>query len=89
MYRSKDFLAELQKQQQSIEFYGVRAHHLGDIAERAIQTISDSAKTRLILTSIKWPEVVEISLWPMPIDYAIFLYSRMCSMQKIRDSFQQ
>ena len=77
VFRSREFQAELQKRQQTIEFCGVGAHHQNGVAERAIRTISDSARTMIIHAAIKWPEEVDISLWPMAVDYAVYLYNRM------------
>ena len=76
VFRSEEFSLELQKKGQTIEFCGVGAHHQNGVAERSIRTISDSARSMLIHAAIHWPEAVDLSLWPMAVEYATYLYNR-------------
>ena len=77
VYKSAAFRDDLDKHSQSIQFSGVGAHHHNGIAERAIQTISSSARAMLIHAMIHWPEETSLDLWPFAIQYAVFLYNRM------------
>ena len=77
VYKTAAFRADLNKNKQSIQFSGVGAHHHNGIAERAIRTISTSARSMLIHAMIHWPEETSLDLWPFAIQYAVFLWNRM------------
>ena len=81
VYRSKEFMNELHKLGQEIHFCGVGAHHQNGVAERAIRTVSDSARTLMLHAALRWPEEVSQDLWPMAMEYAVFLYNRMPNQQ--------
>ena len=49
VYKSQGFREDLNKLHQTIQFSGVGAHHHNGIAERAIRTISSSARAMLIM----------------------------------------
>ena len=77
VYRSKAFLDDLKSKQQAIQFSGVGAHHHNGVAERAIRTISTSARTILLHAMVHWPEHVTLDLWPFAIQYAIYIWNRL------------
>lgn len=77
VFRSKEFKADLDIHQQTIEFSGVGAHHQNGIAERAIRTISDMARTMMIHANLHWPTQVDCNLWPFAILHAVYLYNRI------------
>ena len=77
IYRSKEFLDELSIRDQTIEFCGVGAHHQNGVAERAIQTISYSARTMMLFAAMHWPDEAKLDLWPLAIDYSIYVWNRM------------
>lgn len=73
IYHSKEFIVDLEKHGQHISFSGGGAHHHNGVAERTIQTVMTMARTILLHTMTYWPEETSINLWPMAIDYAIYL----------------
>jgi hypothetical protein len=77
VFKSKEFQDNLNIRGQFIDFSGVGAHHQNGIAERAIRTITESARTMLLHAAIHWPEEVTLSLWPFVMDYAAYLWNRM------------
>ena len=52
VYRSQEFQNEPKNCGQSIEFCGVGAHHQNGVAERAIRTVSESARTMMLHAAI-------------------------------------
>lgn len=77
VYKTKEFRKDLADHKQTIQFSGVGAHHQNGIAEQAIRTISESARAMLLHLAIHWLEEVTLDLWPMAMDYAIYLWNRM------------
>ena len=77
IYRSKEFLEDLKKQEQTIDFSGVGAHHHNGVAERTIRTISDCTRAILLHSAIHWPDATSLDHWPMALDYAIYLLNRI------------
>jgi hypothetical protein len=84
IYRSRDFSNDLLRLGQSIKFSGVGAHHQNGIAERAIQTISASARAMLIHAMIHWPGEVSLNLWPFAVEYAVYLWNLTPQMRSTR-----
>ena len=77
VYKAKEFQEELKKSGQTMEFCGVGAHHQNGVAERAIRTVSEAARTMMLHASIHWPGTVDLDLWPMAVEYAAYLYNVM------------
>ncbi len=77
VYRSEEFRQDLHQFNQTIQFCGVGAHHGNGIAERAIRTVSDSARAIMIHAMIHWPEKISLDLWPFAVKYAVHLHNRM------------
>ena len=50
------------------------------MAERAIRTVSEAARTMMIHAAIYWPGSVSMDLWPMTVEYATYIYNRMPGM---------
>ena len=80
VYRSKEFRDDLKARGQTMEFCGVGAHHQNGVAERAIRTVSESARTMMIHAAIHWPGNVDLSLWPMAVEYAVHVYNMLPNM---------
>ena len=70
-------LKDLNNRGQMIKYSGVGVHHWNDVAERAIQTISESARAMLLHAVIHWPEEMTLDLWPMAMDYAVNLWNHI------------
>lgn len=77
IYRSQEFRSDLESLHQSIDFSAVGAHHQNGIAERAIRTISDCARSMLLHALIHWPHETSLDLWPFAVDYAVYLWNHM------------
>ena len=80
VFKSKEFQEELRNRGQEMEFCGVGAHHQNGVAERAIRTVSEAARTMMIHAAIYWPGSVSMDLWPMAVEYATYIYNRMPGM---------
>jgi hypothetical protein len=77
VYKSADFLKDLNNKNQTIRYSGVGAHHQSGVVERAIRMISESARAMILHAAIHWPEVTTMDLWPLSMDYAVYLWNRM------------
>ena len=77
VFKTKEFINDLEQRRQTIRYSGVGAHHQNGIAERAIRTISESARAMLLHAAIHWPQQVNLDLWPFAMDYAVYLWNRM------------
>jgi hypothetical protein len=77
VYKMREFRKDLEEQKQLIQFSGVGAHHQNEVAEQAIRTISESARAMMLHVAIQWPKEVTLDLWPMAMDYAIYLWNQM------------
>ena len=56
---------------------GVGAHHQNGGAERAIQTVTSMARTMMIHCHLHWPDGFSPNLWPMALDYAVWIYNHV------------
>ena len=74
-FTSKEFSAHLSDYRQIIHFAGTSAHHSNGIAERAIRTIMSIARTMMLHAAIHWPDMADASLWPLAVEYAVYLYN--------------
>jgi hypothetical protein len=77
VYRSNEFTKDLKLRSQTIKFSGVGAHHQNGVAERAIRTISESARSMMLHAAIHWPEAMSLDLWPFAVNYAVYLWNHM------------
>ena len=64
VYKAAKFVKDLNNRGQTIKYSGVGAHHQNGVAERAIRTISESARVMLLHAAIHWPEETMLDLWP-------------------------
>jgi len=77
IYKSQKFQKDLLLLGQTMVFSGVGAHHQNGVAERAIRTISESARAMMRHAAIHWPDATTLDLWPLAVDYAVYLWNRM------------
>ena len=54
---------------------GTGAHHQNPHAERAIGTVTTSARAMLLHLQIHWPDEYDTRLWPLALSYATWLYN--------------
>ena len=74
-FASREYEEDLKNLRQHQRFAGVGAHHQNGVAERSIQTIMSMARTMMIHAHIRWPDVQDLSLWPMAVHYATYIYN--------------
>ena len=58
------------RQDQSLSFAGVNAHHQNGIAERRIKEIQELARSMMIHANRRWPEAISPNLWPYAVHMA-------------------
>ena len=70
------------KNQKNIRFSGAGASHKNGAAERAIKTVVTMTRTMLMHAALRCPEEkFSTDLWPMEMDYAVWVYNRIPDMQ--------
>ena len=79
-FSSQAFRKHLENFAQIIRYAGVGAHHHNGAAERSIQTVMGIARTMMLHAAIHWPDVADAALWPLAVQYAVFLFNRMPSL---------
>jgi hypothetical protein len=72
-FGANEFKADIANQDQELTFYGVGAHHQNGIAERSIRTVTQWARAILIHSTLHWPEVADLKLWPFALDHVIII----------------
>ena len=75
-FTSSQFAQELADLKQVTVRAAPGAHH-HNAAERAIRTISSIARTMMIHAAIHWPEMSDLTLWPMAVEHAAYIYNHM------------
>jgi Reverse transcriptase (RNA-dependent DNA polymerase)/GAG-pre-integrase domain len=76
-FNNREFAEELKTFRQVHSFAGVGAHHQNGVAERGIQTIMSMARTMMLHSAIKWPDTCDLTLWPMAVDYAVYIHNHV------------
>ena len=74
---NKDFEQYLQSFHQTIRHSAVGAHHSNGIAERGISTILSIARAMLHHSAIHWPDVADVTLWPLAVLHAVYIWNRI------------
>ena len=75
-------MEELLKKQQKMRFSGAGASHQNGVVERAIKTLVTMERTMLMNSALRCPEdTLSTDLWPMTMDYAVWVYNRTHDMQ--------
>ena len=77
VFTSKQFTTAIAHQQQGLRLSGVGAHWQNGVAERAIATIFERARSMMIHAAIKWPEQSDVTLWPLAVDYAVYIHNHL------------
>jgi hypothetical protein len=47
------------------------------VAERAIKTICEAARSMMLHCALCWPKAYDESLWPMAVQYAVDIYNEL------------
>ena len=78
VFTARDFYNELLNGNQSMTLSDVGAAHQNAVAERAIKTVVNMARTMLLHAALRSSEgVITAELWPMAMDHAIWLYNHI------------
>ena len=76
-FSAASFVKELSDRYQEIDYSGVGAPHQNGVAERNIGTIMSMARTMMLHAAVRWPDVADSSLWPMAVDYAVYIFNHV------------
>jgi hypothetical protein len=82
-FASKEFKADLITKGQEITFSGVGAHHQNGVAERAIQTVTQWARSMLLHQALHWPDQTRLDLWPFALEHAVYLWNHLPSRDSL------
>jgi hypothetical protein len=77
VFAANEFREHVQQQGQQLEFSGVGAHHQNGVAERAIQTVTNWARTMLLHSCLHWPVATNLLLWPFALEHAVLLWNNL------------
>ena len=69
-FAEKLFRKDVEDNHQTLTFCGVGSHHQNGIAEKKIRDLSDAARSMLVFGRERWPEAVDLSLWPFALKAA-------------------
>jgi len=79
-FASEAFMEELVQTKQAIHFSGIGAAHQNGVAERGIKTTAQMARTSMIHSAVRAPDLVAQDLWPMAMNHAVWLHNRIPRM---------
>jgi hypothetical protein len=80
-FKANAFVEHIRSHAQRIRFCGANAHHKNGIAERAVQSVSNMARSLILHASAHWKDGIDSSLWPMAVTYATHLYNHLPNAQ--------
>ena len=82
IFNASEFMEDLSKNQQKINFSGAGASYQNGEAERAIKTVVTMARTMFIHAALICPEdTLYTYLRPMAMDYSVCVYNWIPDMQ--------
>ena len=82
LFNASEFMEELLKNQQKIIFSGAGSPHYNGASYCAIKIVVTMARTTLINAAVRCPEEkLSTDIWPMAMDYAVWVYNRIPDMQ--------
>jgi len=70
-FAEKKFMDACQLANQGIMFCMVGAHHQNGVAENCLRDITESARTMLLHAVHRWPQAVNVHLWPLALKHAV------------------
>ena len=78
-FGAKDFRTNIELNNQTIDYSGVGAHHQNGVAERAILTITQWARSMMIHSILMWPDQSQniLELWPFALEHAAHVWNHM------------
>ncbi|KAL7472405.1 hypothetical protein ACHAW6_000532 [Cyclotella cf. meneghiniana] len=69
------FINHCSQWQQRHTYCGVNAHFQNGLAERAIRDITEVGRKQLLHAMARWPQVVDLALWPYALRYAVHIFN--------------
>ena len=82
IFNASEFMEDLLTQQQKIRFSGAGASYQNGAAELEIKTVVTMASTMFMHATIRCPEdTLSTDLWPMVMDYDVWVYNWTPDMQ--------
>ena len=82
IFNVSEFMEDLLKNQQKIRFNEAGALHKNGAAESSIKAVVTMARTMLMYAALIFPEYTfSTGIWPMTMDYAVWVYNRTPDMQ--------
>jgi Integrase core domain. len=76
-FASNEFRADCDAKSQQLTFSASNAHHQNGVAERYIGTITRLARAMLLHSALLWPQEHSLDLWPMAMDYAVWIWNNL------------
>lgn len=77
VFAAKEFKVDCEQLKQTINFSCVEAQHQNGVAERNIQTVASWACANMLRVEYNWPQHASIKLWPMAINYAVWVFNHL------------
>lgn len=74
VYISKAFGNNSKENSQIIRYSGVGGHHYNGAAENGIKNGVMKVRTMMFNSALRWPESIDLSLWPLALEHAAHLY---------------
>ena len=75
VFTAREYQDKLAELHQDMTLSGTGAHHQNAVAERAIGTIANMARTMMLHAKVRWPKHITPELWPMAMEYAAVVYN--------------
>ncbi|KAL7564557.1 hypothetical protein ACA910_013958 [Epithemia clementina (nom. ined.)] len=79
-FKSRDYTASLVEFRQIYCFAGTGTHHQNGVAERAIRSIMNIARTMMLHAAIHWNETADPTIWPTAVLHAVWLFNHVPSI---------
>ena len=71
-FKDNAFVTHCHSCGQRLSFCGVNAHFQNGIAEKAIRDLTESARKMLLFAKSRWPDAVDMSIWPYALRQAAY-----------------
>ena len=81
IFKAHKWVRACQEARQPLTFASAGAHHQNGLAERRIRELQDSARTMLIHANKRWPNAVDVHLWPYALRTANEIFNISPSLQ--------
>ena len=87
-FRNSEFESHLKTFTQTIRHSGVGAHHANGIAERNIGTVLSIARAMLHHQALHWPDLADVTLWPLAVLHATYVVNRIPKIESGRSPLE-